>query len=141
MEKPGQSSRDDEGSVVGHPVGLVERESQNRQQGGQRLLQGHRGDAESQDDSSDEGENHKQKENFKSLFKSLKKFPRCQYRLTLSLAYDGHDIGQLKTKSVGFNGSCYLDDIRCHKFAGYLPEQCLMCNGYSRHHRSCPMSK
>ena len=55
--------------MVGHPVGLVERESQNRQQGGQRLLQGHRGDAESQDDSSDEGENHKQKENFKSLFK------------------------------------------------------------------------
>ena len=84
--------------MVGHPVGLVERESQNRQQGGQRLLQGHRGDAESQDDSSDEGENHKQKENFKSLFKSLKKFPRCQYRLTFSLAYDGHNIGQLKTK-------------------------------------------
>ena len=47
--------------MVGYPVGLVERESQNRQQGGQRRLQGHRGDAESQDDSSDEGKNHKQR--------------------------------------------------------------------------------
>ena len=56
--------------MVGHPVGLVERESQNRQQGGQRLLQGHQGDAESQDDSSDEGENHKQKERI--LFDFLK---------------------------------------------------------------------
>ena len=69
--------------MVGHPVGLVERESQNRQQGGQRILQGHRGDAESQDDSSDEGENHKQKENFKSLFKSLKKISKMSIQIDI----------------------------------------------------------
>ena len=98
MEKPGQSSRDDEGSVVVHPVGLDERKSQNKQQGDQRRLHCHRGDAESQDGSSSEGEESQEKENFKSLFKSLKKFPKCQYKVTFSLAYDGHDIGQLKTK-------------------------------------------
>ena len=98
IEKPGQSSRDDEDSVVGHSVDLVKRKSQNKQQGDQRRLQCHRGDAESQDGSSSEGEESQEKENFKSLFKSLKKFPKCQYKVTFSLAYDGHDIGQLKTK-------------------------------------------